>query len=66
MTIGNAMAFIRRGRHNSDLRGWLNSTPDKRVCDKILLDEGLPFSQHQFEETYRHQLTLCQEAETAD
>ena len=66
MSIGNAMAFIKRGMHDRELRDRLNAAPSKMVFDEILADECLPFSKHQFEEAYRNQLTRCQEAEAAD
>ena len=66
MTIGNAMTFIKRGMHDSQLRERLNLAPTMAVRDEILLDEGMLFSQHQFEEAWRNQLTLCREAEAAD
>jgi hypothetical protein len=66
MTIGNAMAFIKRGMSDDELRGRLNSAPNVKVRDEILSDERLQFSQHEFEEAFRNQLTLCQQAQSAD
>lgn len=66
MTVGNAIAFIRRGINDSELRVRLATAHSIRVRDEELSDEGLRFSQHEFEEAFRNLLTLCQEAEAAD
>ena len=66
MTVGNAIAFIKRGMHDSELRERLSSAASIWARDEILCNERLQFSQHQFEEAYYNQLTLCQEAEEAD
>lgn len=66
MTIGNAIAFIRRGINDSELRERLTTAPSINVRDEALSDEGLQFSQHEFEEAFRNLLVLCQEAEAAD
>ena len=66
MTIGNAMDFIKRGINDSELRDRLNTAPGLRECDKILSEEGLEFTSHEFEDAYRNLLTLCLKAEAAD
>ena len=66
MTVGNAIAFIKRGMHDSELRERLSSAASIWSRDEILSNERLQFSQHQFEDAYHSQLTLCQEAEEAD
>lgn len=66
MTVGNAIAFIKRGMHDRELRGRLSSAESIWSRDQILSNERLQFSQHQFEEAYYNQLTLCREAEEAD
>lgn len=66
MTIGNAMAFIKRGMTDSKLRKRLYAASSIEMRDDILADEHLMFSQDEFEEAFRNRLTLCQQAEDAD
>lgn len=66
MTIGNAIIFIKRAMDDSRLRERLNSASSMQACNDILAEEHLLFSRHEFEEAFRNQLTLCQEAEAAD
>jgi hypothetical protein len=66
MTIGNAMAFIKRGINDSELRDRLNTAPSIRGRDEILSDERLQFAHHEFEDAYHNLLTLCKEVEAAD
>ncbi len=66
MTIGNAMDFIKRGITDSDLRDRLNTAPSLEKRDKVLSDEHLQFTHHEFDDAYRNLLTLCTEAEAAD
>ena len=65
MTIGNALAFIKRGLMDSELRNRLNSTKSSFELLKVLGDENLKFSAQDFEEAFRHRLTQCQEEEEA-
>ena len=66
MTIGNAVAFIKRGMTDSDLRERLYTASSIQARDEILADEDLLFSQQEFDEAYHNRLTLCQQAEEAD
>jgi hypothetical protein len=66
MTIGNALAFIKRGLEDRKLRARLNSATGPQQIQDILIEEKLSFSAHDFDEAYHHQLTLCQEEEQAD
>ena len=66
MTIGNAMAFIKRGINDSELRDRLNTAPSIRGRDEILSDERLQFTHYEFEDAHRNLLTLCKAAEAAD
>ncbi len=66
MTIGNAMDFIKRGINDSELRERLNTAQSIEGRDKILADERLQFTYHEFEDAYRNLLTLCKEVEAAD
>lgn len=66
MTIGNAMTFIRRGMADPALRARLNGASRPGDIQTILTEEKIPFSAHDFDEAYNHQLTLCQEEEEAD
>jgi hypothetical protein len=66
MTIGNALGFIERGLHDTDLRKRLNAAVTAEECERLLGDENLNFLPHDFDEAFRHRLTQCQEAEEAD
>ena len=66
MTIGNALRFIERGLHDSGLRSKLNSASDAAECQKVLDEEKLTFSAHDFDEAFHHRLTQCQEEGEAD
>lgn len=66
MTIGNALAFIKRGYEDDALRKRLNSAASMAELEDILVKEKLMFSAHDFDEAYHHSLTLCQEVEEAD
>jgi hypothetical protein len=65
MTIGKAKTFIRRAMTDSEMRSRLNAAPSIQVRDDILAAENLLFSPAEFEDAYRHQLTECQNEETA-
>ena len=62
MTIGNALTFIKQGMTDADLRARLNSAASPEELEAVLVQANLPFSAHDFDEAYHHQLTLCQEA----
>lgn len=66
MTIGNALAFIKRSLSDADLRERLNGAKDKEELNKVLTEESIIFSGHDFEEAYNHSLTQCQEREEAE
>ncbi len=66
MTIGNALSFIERGIHDTQLRRRLNGTSGVVECEKVLGEENLVFSAHDFDEAFHHRLTQCQEEEEAD
>jgi hypothetical protein len=66
MTIGNALGFIERGLHDTDLRKRLNAAVTAAECDRLLGEEKLVFSAHDFDEAFHHRLTRCQEAEEAN
>lgn len=66
MTIGNALKFIKRGVKDPDLRNRLNHATTVSECKSILAEEKLIFSEHDFDEAFHHQLTLCQESQTAE
>jgi hypothetical protein len=66
MTIGNALGFIERGLHDTDLRKRLNTAATVQECERLLGDEDLNFSPHDFDEAFHHRLTQCQEAEEAE
>ena len=66
MTIGNALTFIERGVADSDLRARLNAAASALERDKVLSDEKLVFSAHDFDEAFHHRLVQCQTAEEAD
>ena len=66
MTIGDALAFIKRSLSDSALRSKLNGAESKSEIEKILADELLSFNSNEFEDAYNHKLTECQEEEDAD
>ncbi|BBO80651.1 Nif11-like leader peptide family natural product precursor [Desulfosarcina ovata] len=66
MTIGNALKFIKRGMTDKGLRARLNAATSVQAVEEILIEENIPFSTHDFDEAFHHQLTLCQEEEEAD
>ncbi len=66
MTIGNALAFIKRSLNDSILRDRLNGASDKEEFDRVLAEEYLNFSSHEFDEAFNHKLTECQEEEEAE
>jgi len=66
MTIGNALAFIKRSLSDTDLRDRLNGASSKEEFDRVLADEFLNFSTHDFDEACNHKLTQCQEADEAE
>lgn len=66
MTIGNALLFIRKGLQDRDLRHQLNHASSIAELDSILIDHGLAFSDHDFEEAFYNRLFKCQEQELAD
>lgn len=66
MTIGNALAFIKRSLGDADLRTRLNRAESKEALDQIMTDESIKFSAHDFDEAYNHNLTECQEEEMAE
>ena len=66
MTIGNALGFIERGLYDTELRRRLNATSTVQECERVLGDEKLDFSPHDFDEAFHHRLTQCQEEEEAD
>ena len=66
MTIGNALGFIERGIHDATLRRRLNTASDSAECERILGEEKLIFSAHEFDEAYYHRLTRCREEQAAD
>lgn len=66
MTIGNALSFIKRGMTDPDLRNRLNGASTPAEIQDILVREKVAFSDHDFDEAFHHQLTLCQSAEEAD
>jgi hypothetical protein len=66
MTIGNALTFIKRGLEDSDLRGRLNAATSLLEIDQVLAEEDLLFSAPDFDESFHHQLTQCQEMEAAE
>ena len=66
MTIGNAQSFIVRGIDDSILRNRLNAAATPLEITKVLSDEKLMFSEHDFYEAFHHQLTLYQEEEKAE
>jgi hypothetical protein len=66
MTIGNALKFIERGLHDKELRYKLNAATDPQACLKVLEEEDLAFSDHDFDEAFHHRLTKCQQEEEAD
>jgi hypothetical protein len=66
MTIGNALGFIDRGLLEMDLRKRLNMASTTIECEKVLREENLEFSSHDFDEAFRRRLTQCQEEDEAD
>lgn len=66
MTIGNALTFIKRGRHDRDLRARINAIRTLAELDNVLTREGLSFTPHEFDEAYHNRLFECQFAEDAD
>jgi hypothetical protein len=66
MTIGNALGFIERGLHDTNLRKRLNAASSTDECERVLSDENLCFSPHDFDEAFHHRLTKCQIEEEAD
>ncbi|WP_022667014.1 hypothetical protein [Desulfospira joergensenii] len=66
MTIGNALMFIRQGLEDNELRKQLNHASSSSELDAILIDKGLIFSDHDFEEAFYNQLFKCQEEVVAD
>jgi len=66
MTIGNALDFIEHGLHDTDLRRRLNEASTTAECERVLDEENLRFSPHDFDEAFHHRLTQSQEEEEAD
>ncbi len=66
MTIGDALTFIDRGFSDSGLRKRLNAAASACAREKVLAEENLSFTVHDFDEAYHHRLTQCQEEEDAD
>jgi len=66
MTIGNALNFIQRGLEDSPLRKRLNLAASLSEIHRILADEGLIFSYHDFDEAFHKRLVKCQELEMAE
>ena len=66
MTIGNALAFIKRGLDDNALRSRLNAAGSSSEMDSILAEEKLLFSANDFDEAFHYQLTMCREEEEAD
>ena len=61
MTIQNALEFIRRGQQDKALRRRLVKTDGKDALEAALAEEGLGFTQAEFEEAYSLSLFKCQE-----
>lgn len=66
MTVRKALGFIERGLLDSELRRRLNAASTAEECKRVLREEALDFSPHDFDEAFHHRLTQCQEAEEAD
>ena len=66
MTIGDALAFIKRSLSDSELRKRLNGAESKAELQQILAEELISFDPNEFDEAYNHKLTECQEEEEAD
>jgi len=66
MTIGKARTFILQGLKNHNLRERLNTAPTSSEFYRVLSDENLHFSAHDFDEAFHHLLTQCQKAEQAE
>ncbi len=66
MTIGNALAFIKRSLTDSVLRDRLNGASDKEEFDRVLAEELLNFSAHDFDEAFYRKLTECQAVDEAE
>ena len=65
MTIGNALAFIKRGMIDDALRRKLNRSIGTSGLFQILGDENLMFSFQEFDEAFHHRLVQCQEEHEA-
>ncbi len=66
MTIGDALAFIKRSLSDASLRAKLNGAGSKEELEKILAEELLSFNPDEFDDAFNHKLTECQEEEDAD
>jgi hypothetical protein len=66
MTIGNALTFIKRSLNDSVLRERLNGASSKKELGRVLAEEFISFSAHDFDEAYNHKLTECQENDEAE
>jgi hypothetical protein len=65
MHIGNALEFIKRGFIDGTLRNRLNAADTCDALQEILADEGLSFTQHEFENAFNSLLVKCQRIEAA-
>jgi hypothetical protein len=66
MTIGNALSFIKRSFNDADLRERLNGAVNKEELSRILAEEYITFSDHDFDNAFNHRLTECQEIDEAE
>lgn len=66
MSIGNALAFIKRGFEDEALRARLNAASSLAELRDVLADEKMVFTAHDFDEAYHHELIQCQELEDAE
>lgn len=61
MTIQHALAFIKQGQQDKELRHLLVKTSGKEALEAALARESFIFTQAEFEEAYSLSLFKCQE-----
>ena len=65
MPIADARKFLFEVMQNAELRDALNGAADEAARETVLAEVGFRFTAHEFEEAWRHELTVCQTEELA-
>jgi hypothetical protein len=66
MTIGNALAFIDRGRSDHTLRRRIYGVSNATELQYVLESENLVFTYPEFDEAFHSRLVQCQFEEDAE